>query len=134
MYHICDSHCQVYIDSSSFRCWLNYLLIFLDNTKYINILLANDFSKDYLIRLIKIGIVEEMEVTRNRLELIYKCKLVFFYLKRYMLPANSNYGIIMSLYKEDVFTICYSMQSIQLLTQTGRVNKYIWKYIENRLI
>ena len=91
--------------------------------------LPNEISKDCLDRLIKIGMVEEIEVNDNGLQRPYKSKLSFLHPQRHIPPTNPNNDINMSPCEGLTFSICRSMQNIQILTQTGGVNKYICKYI-----
>ena len=128
--HVCNSRCLVRIDGGGFRCRkLNYLLISLDNTKHTYLPLPNEISKDCLDRLIQIGMVEEIEINDNGFKHPFKCKLAFLHPQRHIPPTNPNDDINMSPCEGHTFSICHSMQNIQLLTQTGGVNKYICKYI-----
>lgn len=95
--HVCDSQCLVRKDGGQFRCRkLNYLSISLDNTKHTYMPLPNEISKDCLDRLIKIGMVEEIEVNDNGLQHPYKSKLSFLNPQYYISPTNPNNDINMS--------------------------------------
>ena len=128
--HKCNSRCLVKTSDGKFRCRkLNYLKVSNDNTKHTYQDLPNKIPKECLDRLRQIGMVDPLQVNENGYEKPWKSKLAFLHPRRHIPPTNPNNDINMSPVEGYTFANCRSMQNIQLLTQTGGVNKYVCKYI-----
>lgn len=128
--HKCDSRCLTRTDNGNFRCRkLNYLDISEDNTKHTFLPLPNTLPKDCLDRLIKIGMIDAIEINEEGFQRAYKSKLAFLHPQRHIPPTNPSDDINMSPCEGYTFSNCRSMQNIQILSQSGGVNKYICKYI-----
>ena len=75
--HKCDSRCLVRTGDGKFRCRkLNYLDISTDNTKHTFMSLPNNLPQDCLNRLIKIGMINEIESNDEGYQRPYKSKLI----------------------------------------------------------
>lgn len=129
--HICDSRCLARIEDGKVRCRkINYLKASRDNTKHTFMKLPDDLPKDCLLRLEQIGMIETFTGTVDSgCRHTFKSKLSFLHPSRHLPPTNPSDDINMSPVEGYTFSICQSMQNIQVLTQTGGVNKYVCKYI-----
>ena len=108
---------------------MNYLKVSKDNTKHTYMEFNNEISKDCLDRLIQIGMIDPIVSNEHGYTKKWKSKLAFLHPRRHIPPTNPNNDINMSPVEGYTFSNCRSMQNIQLLTQTGGVNKYVCKYI-----
>ena len=128
--HHCSPRCLMMVSPGVFRCRkLNNLNVTSDNTKHVFKPLPNDYSLECLERLVKIGLVEPIEVNENGYEAPFKSCHEYFHPKRHIPPTNPTGDINMSPVDGYFFTACRSMQNVQWLTQAGGVNKYVVKYI-----
>ena len=107
----------------------NNLELSPDNTKHVFKSLPNDYSLECLDRLVKIGLIEPIEVTNDGYEVPFKSCNEYFHPKRHIPPTNPTGDINMSPVDGYLFTACRSMQNVQWLTNSGGVNKYVVKYI-----
>ena len=114
----------------TFRCRkLDYLFCSSDNTRHTFLDLSKDIPDDCLRRLVQIGAVEVPDVNDHGFRSKFKSKISFLHPRRHIPPTNPSDDINMSPVEGYTFANCRSMQNIQLLTQTGGVNKYVCKYI-----
>jgi hypothetical protein len=128
--HKCNSRCLVKMPNGEFRCRkLNYLEMSKNNNQHTFREFNSDISKDCLDRLTQIGMIEPIEINEHGYPKDWKSKLSFLHPKRHIPPTNPNYDNNMSPVESHTFSNCRSMQNIQVLTQTGGVNKYVCKYI-----
>lgn len=131
--HKCTSGCQakVVVDGKiEHRCRkLNNLKVSEDNTKHTFRKLPNEISDECKERLVKIGLAEDIEEEENGYRKDFKSHLPLFHPKRHIPPTNPNGDLNISPVEGYTFANCLSMQNIQVLTQSGGVNKYVCKYI-----
>ena len=128
--HNCNSRCLVKTTEGKFCCRkLNYLEVSKDNTKHTYKEFNNDIPKDCLDKLVQIGMIESFPPNEHGYVKKWKSKLAFLHPQRHIPPTNPNNDINMSPVEGYTFANCRSMQNIQLLTQSGGVNKYVCKYI-----
>ena len=128
--HRCGPACLVRDGPNSLKCKkLNNLIVSPDNTKHIFKDLPNQYSLECLERLVQIGLVENIIVSKDGYEAPFKSNLEFFHPKRHIPPTNPTGDINMSPVEGYFFTACRSMQNVQYLTLCGGVNKYVVKYI-----
>ena len=128
--HICDSRCLMKTENGGTKCRkLDYLNVTEDNTKHSFMSFNEELTEDCIERLTKIGMIDEIDTNEHGCKKPYKSKLAFLHPKRHIPPTNPSDDINMSPVEGYTFANCRSMQNIQLLTQTGGVNKYVCKYI-----
>ena len=130
--HKCSQRCQMRTGPgpNDFRCRkLNNRLITEDNTKHTFKTLPNEWSFDCLQRLIKVGIVLPLCVNADGYQAPVQFTMDFFKPKRHIPPINPSDDKNISPVEGKTFSMCRSMQNIQLLTDCGGVNKYVCKYI-----
>ena len=128
--HNCNSRCLVKTTSGKFRCRkLDYLEVSTDNTKHTYKEFNIEIPKECLDKLVKIGMVKSFSTNEHGYTKKWKSKLPFLHPQRHIPPTNPNNDNNMSPVEGYTFANCRSMQNIQLLTQTGGVNKYVNKYI-----
>ena len=128
--HNCNSRCLVKTTNGKFRCRkLNYLEVSKDNTKHTYKEFNNDIAKECLEKLVNIGMVQKFQANEHGYTKKWKSKLPFLHPQRHIPPTNPNHDNNMSPVEGYTFANCRSMQNIQLLTQSGGVNKYVCKYI-----
>ena len=96
-----------------------------DNTKHTYKEFNNDIPKDCLDKLVQIGMIESFPPNEHGYVKKWKSKLAFLHPQRHIPPTNPNNDINMSPVEGYTFANCRSMQNIQLLTQSGGVNKYV---------
>ena len=77
----------------------------------------------------KIGLIVPVLENEYGYKTGIKIKLSFLHPKRHILPTNPADDINMSPCEGQIFSICGSMQNIQILLHGGGVNKYVCKYI-----
>ena len=126
--HVCNERCQMRVGSSGgandTKCRkININKISSDITRNTFMDLPRNWSSDCVDRLVKIGlaeIVSEEEIKYNH---------DFFTPKRHIPPTMSTHDMNMSPVEGKTFSVCESMQNIQMLTDCGGVNKYVCKYI-----
>ena len=128
--HVCNSRCQMRMADGSFKCRkVNNLKISKDNTKHTFLAFNNDLPQNCINRLVKIGMIEPIVENEYGYRSAIKSKLSFLHPKRHIPPTNPSDDINMSPCEGHTFSICRSMQNIQVLTHGGGVNKYVCKYI-----
>ena len=128
--HRCSPACLVMVSPGVHRCKkLNNLKVSPDNTKHIFKALPNQYSLECLDRLVQIGLVERIIVTKDGYEAPFKSSLEYFHPKRHIPPTNPNGDNNMSPVEGYLFVACRNMQNVQFLTLCGGVNKYVVKYI-----
>ena len=89
----------------------------------------NDYSLECLERLVQIGLVDPLEVSEEGYEVPFKSNDSYFHPKRHVPPTNPSNDMNISPVDGYTFSVCKSMQNVQLLTECGGVNKYVCKYI-----
>ena len=77
----------------------------------------------------KIGLIDPVLENEYGYKTPIKSKLSFLHPKRHIPPTNPSDDINMSPCEGQTFSICRSMQNIQVLLHGGGVNKYVCKYI-----
>ena len=78
--HHCSPRCLVMTAPGVFHCRkLNNLKISPDNTKHVFKPLPNDYSSECLERLVKIGIIEPIQVTKDGYEAPFKSSNEYFH-------------------------------------------------------
>jgi hypothetical protein len=128
--HRCSLACLVMVSPGVYKCKkLNNLKVSHDNNKHTFKALPNQYSLECLDRLVQIGLVDQIVVTKDGYEAPFKSSLEYFHPKRHIPPTNPNGDINMSPVDGYLFTACRSMQNVQFLTHCGGVNKYVVKYI-----
>ena len=128
--HVCNSRCQMRMADGSFKCRkLNNLKVSEDNTKHTFMSFKNDLPQNCIDRLVKIGLIDPIIENQYGYKSAIKSKLSFLHPKRHIPPTNVSDDINMSPCEGRTFSICRSMQNIQILLHGGGVNKYVCKYI-----
>jgi predicted GIY-YIG superfamily endonuclease len=131
--HKCTSGCQAKVVENGevkFKCRkLNNLKVSKDNTRHTFQSLPNEIPEECIQKLIQVGIVEPIQFLENGYRYPFKSKLPIFHPKRHIPPTNPNGDLNISPVEGYTFANCKSMQNIQVLTQSGGVNKYVCKYI-----
>ena len=128
--HVCNSRCQMRMADGSFKCRkLNNLKVSEDNTKHTFMSFKNDLPQNCIDRLVKIGLIDPVLENEYGYKTAIKSKLSFLHPKRHIPPTNPSNDINMSPCEGRTFSICRSMQNIQILLHGGGVNKYVCKYI-----
>ena len=92
--------------------------------------LSNDLSIESLRCLAKVGIIAPIEYDEKRHTMVpFKSRLGYSHPLRYIPAVNWSQNLIISPVESYTFSICQSMQNIQIITNSGGCNKYCIKYI-----
>ena len=128
--HYCSSRCQECVGPGKYRCRMpNNCEDSPDNTKSVFIPLPNELSTEVKERLVKLGMIDPIEINELGYETPFKCTDDFFHPSKHIPPTNPTEDINMSPVEGYTFSICKSMQNIQLIKGTGGCNKYVCKYV-----
>ena len=130
--HICNKRCQRRVGSTGgsedTKCRkINNNRISKDCTKDTFMVLPQNWSKDCIDRLIMIGLAEVVTVGENDNDIKFNDS--FFTPKRHIPHTMNTHDVNMSPVEGKTFSVCRSMQNLQMLTDCGGVNKYVCKYI-----
>ena len=130
--HICNERCKMRVSSKGkpedTKCRkINNNKISKDCTKDTFKELPQNWSKDCIDRLIMVGLAEVVSVDEN--DSVIQFNDSFFNPKRHIPHTMNTHDVNMSPVEGKTFSVCRSMQNIQMLTDCGGVNKYVCKYI-----
>ena len=130
--HICNERCKMRVSSNGkpedTKCRkINNNKISKDCTKDTFMELPQNWSKDCIDRLIMVGLAEVVSVDEN--DSVIQFNDSFFNPKRHIPHTMNTHDVNMSPVEGKTFSVCRSMQNIQMLTDCGGVNKYVCKYI-----
>ena len=128
--HICNPRCLARVGEDKYKCrkW-NNLKMSKDNTKHTFKRLPNDMSQACTNRLIQIGIIQPLCINIDGYQNPFISNLSFFHPKRHIPPTNPSNDMNISPVEGYTFSVCRSMQNIQMLTGCNGVSKYICKYL-----
>jgi hypothetical protein len=133
--HVCGSRCVRITNDGKFVCRkLNNLLEACNDPNLTNTRdsfkdLPNNFSDATIEVLVKCGLAVQPEENEHGFKNNFKSNLDFFHPKRHIPATNPCGDTNMSPVEGYTFSVCRSMQNLQILVGTGGVNKYVCKYI-----
>ena len=130
--HNCSQRCleRTGPGPNDFRCrFSNNLRDNPDPKKEYFLPLPNSLPVPVKEKLIELQLIDGIEVNDLNYETPFECKDDFFHPTRHIPPTNPNEDVNMSPVDSYTFSICQSMQNIQLIKGTGGCNKYVCKYV-----
>ena len=100
-----------------------------DNTKNTWKRLPNDLLQHRIDRLVNIGICEPLDSKNDGFEAPFKCSHPYFHPLRAIPSTVPSDDLNMSPVGGNTFSICRSMQNVQLLSCYNGFMAYVCKYI-----
>ena len=91
--------------------------------------LPNSLPDPVKQKLVELGLINSIEINDLNYEEPFQCKDEFFHPTRHIPATNPNEDVNMSPVDSYTFSVCQSMQNIQLIKGTGGCNKYVCKYV-----
>lgn len=128
--HNCSSRCQERVGPDEYRCrHSNNCRDSPDPKNDVFINLPNDIPDSVKERLVRLGLIDQIDINDLGFETPYQCSDNFFHPTRHIPSTNPSEDVNMSPVEAYTFAVCQSMQNIQLIKGTGGCNKYVCKYV-----